>query len=81
MDGLAGDSTGSLPSSQANNAFLEGQKVYSPEPTPRLGFIEACHFQECLGWQEFLEVCISILWQEVQNRYFQWLGLQQLGQR
>ncbi len=45
------------------------------------GFVEAFQAQECIGWQAFLEGCISTLWREVQDQHKNWLGMQCTGQQ
>ncbi len=37
---------------------------------------EALHNQETLGWQAFLEGCISTKWHANQHQYYLWLGFQ-----
>ncbi len=40
---------------------------------------EAVHDQENLGWQNFLEGCMSGKWREIQQRYYTWLGSRKTG--
>ncbi len=51
-------------------------KGYSQEHSDRQGLMDALYSQDRIGWQEFLEGCILILWCEIKDKYFQWLGLQ-----
>jgi hypothetical protein len=45
------------------------------------GFTGALTDQSSIGWQLFMQGCISTAWKEIQHSYFKWLGRRNTGRR
>jgi hypothetical protein len=46
-----------------------------------LGVQATLDAQASIGWQPFLEGCLSPLWQSVQHSYYEWMGSRKSGRR
>ncbi len=64
-------------------ALLSWKEVweYNPESSDHVGLEEAFEAQEQIGWKAFLEGYLSILWWEIQHKYYQPLGSHMSGKR
>jgi len=62
------------------NSWRNGDQLL-PATSSFLGLRQAIESQNRIGWRALLEGCVSVYWQEVQQRYYEWVGSRRTGRR